>query len=89
MDGQQAHAWLSAATERGAELRKASERLQPPRDTLRRVRRKVMREDQLAEVFNGRRGQPDLGHLQRVEPDRLATGGLREGVVLRILDGRS
>lgn len=35
-----------------------------------------MREDQLAEVFDSRRGQPDLRHLQLFEPDRLATTGL-------------
>lgn len=35
-----------------------------------------MREDHLAEVLNDRRGQPDLRHLQLVEPDRLAATGL-------------
>lgn len=35
-----------------------------------------MREEQLAEVFNSRRGQPDRRRLRLVEPDRLAATDL-------------
>jgi hypothetical protein len=35
-----------------------------------------VRQDQLAEILDGRRGNTNLRHLQVVEPDRLAATGL-------------
>jgi hypothetical protein len=43
---------------------------------VRRIRRQLVRKDQLAEVLDGRRGQTNVCHLQLVETDRLAARGL-------------
>jgi hypothetical protein len=55
------------------QLGEALERSQPPCDATGCVCRQLMCEDQLAEVFDGRRGNANPRHLQLVEPDRVAT----------------